>query len=120
MNITRQTKRADGLTVGEAMDRDADALRQIGIPGDYGAPTLDERRDYWQRRVRHAVLDALDSIAPMRERGSLGPDNDGWRDCDLPALFKALDQHADTLFERHGMAAGNFTFTDPRNAGKHF
>lgn len=109
MRITRNTRRADGLTVGQAMDRDSAFLRSIGIPATDGAPTFDERREHWQSKVRNAVLDALDELAPK-----LGEHAGGWKDQDLNTLFPALDQHAETLFERHEMLYRHSELTDPR------
>jgi len=106
MKITRITRRADGLTVGEHMDRNSAFLRSIGIDCKDGAPTFDERRDHWQERVRRAVLDALDSVSP--DGGS------GWKDQDLPALFPAIDKHAEVLFERHELLYKYSEYTDPR------
>jgi hypothetical protein len=91
MEITRDTMRADGKTVGQAMDEDAAFLRSIGIPAKDGEPTFDEKRMALQEKVRNAVLDALDSVSPSGK---------GWEDKDLTALFKPLDQHSENLFYR--------------------
>jgi hypothetical protein len=48
--------------------------------------TLEEFTD----KVRDTVLDALDSLV----------DGKGWIDADLANLFKAIDKHAETLYER--------------------
>jgi len=98
MKITRQTMRADGLTVGQAMDRDAALLRSLGIPAKDGALTFDEQRDEFQDEVRSAVLKALDGVLEAH-----GKTEKGWTDADLPTLFRALDKHAETLFDRHLM-----------------
>lgn len=96
MKITRQTMRADGLTVGEAMDRDSALLRSIGIPAKDGALTFDERRDEFVDEVRNAVLKALDAVMEAH-----GKSEKGWTDSDLPQLFKPLDKHAESLFDKH-------------------
>lgn len=105
MKITRRTRRADGLTVGEAMDRDAAFLRSIGIDAKDGAPTLHEREEFWQERVRRAVLDALDAISP---------EGKGWVDGDLPKLFEAVDAQAKAIWERHEMLCKHGNYSDPR------
>lgn len=107
MKITRNTRRADGITVGQAMDRDSAFLRSIGIDVQDGAPTFDERREFWQEKVRNAILAALDAISP---------DEKGWVDGDLPELFAAADAHAAALFERHEMLYKHNAFTDPRES----
>lgn len=94
MKITRATRRADGLTVGEAMDRDAAFLRSVGIPAQDGQPTLDEKREAFQEKVRQSVLAALDSNAHNEK---------AWTDSDLPALFKAIDPIADRLFDKQDL-----------------
>lgn len=91
MEITRDTMRADGKTVGQAMDEDAAFLRSMGIDAKDGQPTFDEKRAILKDKVRNAVLDALDGIYPATQ---------GWADKDLTVLFKSIDQHADTLFDR--------------------
>jgi hypothetical protein len=91
MKITRDTMRADGKTVGQAMDEDAAFLRSIGVDAKDGQPTLDERRDILKEKVRKAVLDALDSVSPSGR---------GWEDKDLTVLFKSIDLHSETLFNR--------------------
>lgn len=91
MEITRDTMRADGKTVGQAMDEDAAFLRSVGIDAKDGQPTFDEKRATLKDKVRNVVLDALDNIYP---------DVQGWKDGELTVLFKSLDQHAETLFNR--------------------
>jgi hypothetical protein len=82
MRITKDTMRADGQTVGEAMEKDRQFLRSVGItPADERWKTPDEIHDDRETRIRGDVLDALDS--------ALG--GKGWIDSDLPELFKALD-----------------------------
>lgn len=97
--ITRSTLRADGLTVGEAMDNDAAFLRSVGIPVLDGSPTPDERaeeeHDARQQALRDAVIDALDIV--------LG-EGKGWQDSDLPQLFKALDAHLSVWEKRQRSA----------------
>lgn len=90
MKITRDTIRADGLTVGEAIDQDAADLRSLGFDAKAGALTVDERREEFQAKVRQAVLDALDSCVSSGK---------GWSDADLPRLFAAIDPQADKLFD---------------------
>lgn len=92
MSITRNTLRADGVTVGHAMDRDASFLRSIGINAPDGAPTLDEREEAYVDRIRDVVLAALDSVTPHSEGGC--------RDSDLPLLFPAIDAQARRQFNR--------------------
>lgn len=91
MKITRDTLRADGKTVGQAMDEDAAFLRSIGIPAKDGVLTIDEQTELMKERVREVILDALDD--------AFKPDN-GWKDQDLGVLFKAADEHAEKLFWR--------------------
>ena len=53
-----------------------------------------------QRIIRQKVLNALDSAA-TEIFGAVGfNDRHGWKDEDLPALFKALDTHLDILAAR--------------------
>jgi hypothetical protein len=103
MKITRNTKRANGRTVGEAMDRDAAALRSRGVAAKDGAKPLDERQEDWRERCRSAILSAFDILAAGKTEGELipGPTNGtGWKDRDLMDLFPAIDKHADKLFAR--------------------
>jgi hypothetical protein len=93
-NITRQTIRADGLTVGEAMDQDAAFLRSIGIPAKDGTKPINERKDDFTQKVRELILDALDDAAKTEG------DSRGWEDADLPAIFKVIDQHSTKLFDK--------------------
>jgi hypothetical protein len=94
MKITRNTFRADGLTVGQAMDRDAAFLRSIGIPAKDGALTYDELRDQFQDRVRNCVLKALDE-----EFVDYAPGNEVL-DKELGLFFPGLDELAKALFNR--------------------
>lgn len=87
MKIHRSTLRADGLTVGEALDRDAAFLRSLGIPAKDGALTFDEKRDELEERVRRAVLAALDAEFPQHKL----------TDAELPPVFKGLDAYVDRL-----------------------
>ena len=91
MEITRDTMRADGKTVGQSMDDDAAFLRSIGINAKDGQPTFDEMKAKFKDKVRDAILDTLDSVSPSGK---------GWLDKDLPTLFKALDNHSEELFYR--------------------
>jgi hypothetical protein len=75
--------RADGQTVGEAMERDRQFLQSIGVPTVGAFVTPDELHDQRETAIRGDVLDALDE--------ALG--GKGWIDSDLPDLFKALDTH---------------------------
>ena len=53
-----------------------------------------------RQRMHDKVLGALDSAA-TEIFGAVGfNDRHGWKDEDLPALFKALDTHLDTLAVR--------------------
>jgi hypothetical protein len=83
--------RADGKTVGQAMDEEATFLRSIGINAKDGQPTFDEKRAALKEKVRDAILNALDEVSPT---------GIGWKDEDLQVLFKSIDQHSDTLFYR--------------------
>lgn len=99
MKITRQTMRADGLTVGESMDRDAAFLRSVGFDVKDGQPTHDEKEDAYIEKVREAVLSALDSVDgvdPIKAFNLKG----GWRDQDLCDLFPAIDAQAKRQFSR--------------------
>lgn len=87
MKITQNTIRADGLTVGEAMERDRQFLISIGVP----IVPSEEQTDEHRNAVRAAVLDALD----------LALGGKGWIDAELPQLFKALDAHI-TSWEARG------------------
>lgn len=94
MKITRNTMRADGITVGEAMDRDAAFLMGIGIPTKDGQPTHDEKED------------ALDEIAEefagkvLEKMDELVTDGKGWKDEDLKHLLPVLRAHGRTLIDR--------------------
>lgn len=83
MKITKDTMRADGVTVGQAMDQDRQFLKSIGVPTVENFMTPDEIHDERETAMRGDVLDALDN--------ALG--GKGWIDSDLPDLFKALDRH---------------------------
>lgn len=100
MKITRNTIRADGLTVGEALDKDAAFLRSVGIPAKDGAKPLDEQREEYVENVRAAVLAALDTIDGV-EPTALRSVKGGWRDGDLPDLFPAIDAQAVRQFNRN-------------------
>ena len=50
-----------------------------------------ENMEILKDKVRHTVLDALDSMYP---------EHHGWKDSDLQVLFPALDKHSEKLFER--------------------
>ena len=91
MEITRDTMRADGKTVGQAMDEEAAFLRTMGVDAKDGQPTFDEKRAAFKEKVRSVILDALDGASPSGY---------GWEDKDLTQLFKSVDKHADTLFDR--------------------
>lgn len=93
MNITRNTTRADGLTVGQALDRDAAFLRSIGIPAKDGAMTYSERLDEFRDQMRKSVLEAMDLAAASRRE-------DGPTDADLPAIFRAIDPIAARIFNK--------------------
>lgn len=104
MKITRQTVRADGMTVGDAMDRDAAFLRSIGIPAKDGQPTFDERqaaleecREDFVTAFGHHVLDAMDKIVAS---GNPRVKVKGWLDKDLSDLLPAIHKHAGKLFDR--------------------
>lgn len=50
-------------------------------------------RDTLKEAIRNAVLAALDTATQEQT----GRERSGWKDCDLPDLFDALDAHATTL-----------------------
>ena len=89
--------RADGITVGEAMDRDAAFLRSIGHPAKDGRRTYDERIEAQEEKRQefiyafgHKVLDAMDEIV----------DGNGWLDKDLSDLLPAIHKHAGKIYDR--------------------
>lgn len=86
--------RADGKTVGQAMDEDAAFLRSIGVDAKDGKPTFDEEEEEFINKSRELVLDAIDKSMN---------DGKGWNDGDLPELFKAVDKIAKRNFlkQRH-------------------
>jgi hypothetical protein len=94
MNITRNTRRADGLTVGEAMDRDAAFLRSLGFDAKDGQPTFDEQREALTDKCREAVLAALDGVAAE----VTGNRENGPKDGELARLFDGVDAIADRMF----------------------
>jgi hypothetical protein len=47
-------------------------------------------------RVRLAVMAALDAAAVEL----YGQENIGWKDADLPELFRAIDAQAERIFDR--------------------
>ncbi len=101
MKITRNTMRADGTTVGQAMDNDAAFLRSIGIPAKDGRLTFDEMEEIKEQEREdfaddfgHKVLDAMDEINGGR----------GWEDKDLSDLLPAIHKHAKKLFDRKNPA----------------
>lgn len=98
MNITRNTMRADGITVGQAMDQDAAFLRSVGIPAPCGQQTHFEKLEAYKEKVRQAVLEALDAVDGKEWSDKAHPG--GWRDQDLPALFRAIDKQAEAQFNR--------------------
>lgn len=87
-------------TARESMDQEAAYLRSIGIPAKDGTLTLEEQKEEFVYRVRDAVLKALDGIMEAEHAKFKGRKLKGWTDQDLPALFKAVDKHAQTLFDR--------------------
>ena len=97
MKITRNTLRADGKTVGQAMDEDAAFLRSIGVNCPNEAPTYDEMSEEFREKMRQAVLDAMDEVAA----GLTGNPNDGPKDSELPSLFAAIDRISEKIFIGH-------------------
>lgn len=100
MPVNRQTIRADGLTVGEALQRDREFLISMGVtphashlPGE--PLPYDEQCDDFKHMLRDSVLLALDEFAERHGNRKLG-----WQDGDLANLFPALDKHAAALFDR--------------------
>lgn len=81
----RNTLRVDGLTVGEAMEREAEFLGVTSVSDD-------DAKDAFKERTRQAVLAALDSLTPDGEKG--------WTDQELPALFKVIDAQSLNIFNR--------------------
>jgi len=57
---------------------------------------LDEQRESFVECSRRAVLDALDEMADELT----GNRNDGPKDAELPALFKAIDPIARRIFDK--------------------
>jgi hypothetical protein len=56
----------------------------------------------WRRKV----LDALDAAMieqPLPAWRTHLPRTQGWLDCDLPRLFKAIDAHVETVCARNGI-----------------
>lgn len=94
--ITRNTMRADGLTVGQALDKDAAFLRSIGIPAKDGALTLYEQREEMIEKFRKAVLDAMDVVAEE----VTGDRENGPKDFELRELFRSVDAIADRVFDK--------------------
>lgn len=88
--------RADGLTVGQALDRDAAFLRSIGIDAKDVALPYDEALDQFKDKMRRAVLDALDDLAEE----TTGNRNDGPKDGELARLFAGLDPIAERVFNK--------------------
>ena len=100
MKITRDTLRADGQTVGEAMDKDAAFLRAIGLNAKDGALPYDDAEERFIEQTRQVILNALDTVAEE----CTGNRNDGPKDRELPALFKAIDPIAKRMFaKRYGL-----------------
>jgi hypothetical protein len=94
--ITNQTIRADGKTVAQAKQEDTEALAgKLPFPVANYDP-LDERREQFKNKVRDAVLGALDYAVIE----TFGSDRSGWKDEELPNLFKALDAHSVKVFNR--------------------
>lgn len=91
MKITRSTLRADGFTVGQALDREAAFLRSIGIPAKNDALTFDEQQEEFREFMRRAVLVAMDFCAASLEQ--TGP-----KDAELPGLFAGIDPIAERIF----------------------
>lgn len=91
MKIYRHTLRADGKTVGQAMDEDAKFLRSIGIDAKDGQPTFDEKQEAFIDKVESAILDTLDKVSPTGK---------GWEDKDLSTFLPTIRKHAEELFNR--------------------
>lgn len=91
--ITRNTLRADGRTVGQAIDADAAFLRTQGFNAPDGALTFDEQREAFKEKIRLAVCEAFDQAT-----GGWKFDKKGLQDTDLPVLFPVLDSISDRLF----------------------
>ena len=90
MKITRNTMRADGITVGEAMDRDAAFLRSVGIDAEDGRKTHDEREEEFIDLFEKKVLKAMDKVSGGR----------GWEDKDLQHFLTAVREQAARVFDR--------------------
>lgn len=64
-------------------------------------------REDFKDRARNLVLLALDQAAaelhgdPCDEPSRLRVKGKGWKDADLPELFRAIDRHAENLFARY-------------------
>lgn len=66
-------------------------------------PSVEEQKEEFQRKVRHAILDGLDREFyrwAVTEKGRTHQVGDGWKDQDLAVLFKAADAHAEVLWAR--------------------
>lgn len=96
MKITRDTIRADGLTVGQALDRDAAELRTLGHDVKNGCQTYDERLNNFKDRAREEVLNALDVLA-LELTGNV---SNGPKDGELGALFVGVDLIATRIFNK--------------------
>lgn len=89
--ITRDTIRADGLTVGQSLDNEAAFLRNLGFDAKDGVKPYGEKLEDFREQMRLAVLAAMDLVAAsVRE--------DGPKDADLPKLFPVIDNLAERIF----------------------
>lgn len=91
------TTTLDGHTVEQSRLVRINALRALGfrIPLNLDDEE-DERYEGFKDGMREAMLGLLDQWA-----GHIGLDK-GWRDVDLPELFKALDKHASRMWVEAG------------------
>lgn len=96
MNITRNTLCADGLTVGEKLDKDALFLRSIIFDIKDGPLDFNESQDAFREKCRQAVLDALDKMA----EGMTDEYHNGPKDNELEKLFAGIDPIADRIFKK--------------------
>lgn len=86
--------RADGITVGEAINREAAFLRSLGYDVKDGGLPFDEAKEEFRDKMRKAVLDAMDECAESLTKNR----EDGPKDQELPALFRGVDAIADRVF----------------------
>lgn len=88
--------RADGMTVGESIDKDAAFLRSLGVDAKDGSLPYDQAKDEFRDRFRKSVLDAMDDMALEQTNNR----ENGPKDSELPALLRAIDPICDRIFNK--------------------